>query len=306
MNACIRSITKTAISDGITVLGFKKGYQGILDNDFIKLDSKTVSGRIERGGTFLGSARCLDFKTGEGLKKGYQNLIDLEIDGLIVIGGDGSLTGALKLHELGFPTIGIPASIDNDLHGTDMAIGVDTALNAICNAIDTIRDTASSHQRAFVVEVMGRDCGYLALVSAIASGAEVALIPEIEYNLEKVAKKLVKRYKEGKTNSIIVVAEGASTARDITWKLKDHITGFDLRETVLGHIQRGGSPSVFDRLLASKLGRTALEALENDESGVMMALRKNKYISVPLETVIKNKKKISKDLIKLSGLLDVS
>ena len=306
MNACIRSITRTAISNGITVLGFKKGYQGILDNDFIKLDSKTVSGRIERGGTFLGSARCLDFKTEEGLRKGYQNLIDLEIDGLIVIGGDGSLTGALKLHELGFPTVGVPASIDNDLHGTDMAIGVDTALNAICHAIDTIRDTASSHQRAFIVEVMGRDCGYLALVSAIASGAEVAIIPEVKYDLEKIAKKLVKRYKEGKTNSIIVVAEGANTAREIIWKLKDYITGFDLRGTVLGHIQRGGSPSVFDRLLASKLGRTALEALTNGESGVMVALKKNEYVSVPLGEVVNNKKKLSKDLIKLSGLLDVS
>ena len=187
-----------------------------------------------------------------------------------------------------------------------MAIGVDTALNSIVNAIDTIRDTASSHQRAFIVEVMGRNCGYLALVSAIASGAEVAIIPEIKFDLEKIAKKLVKRYKEGKTNSIIVVAEGASTARNISWKLKDYITGFDLRETVLGHIQRGGSPTVFDRLLASKLGRTALEALGNGETGVMVALKSNKYISVPLEEVINNKRQITKGMLKLSGLLDVS
>lgn len=303
MNACIRSVVRTALSRNIEVIGFKKGYQGILNNDFIGLDSRAVSGIIERGGTFLQSARCLEFKTEEGLEKGYQNLVDLNIDGLIVIGGDGSLTGAQKLHEKGFSVIGIPGSIDNDLYGTDMSIGVDTALNAICSAVDNIRDTASSHERAFIIEVMGRNCGYLAMASAVATGAEYAVVPEVKYDVDLLAKRLIRRFKEKKTNSIIIVAEGATTARDLSWKLKDKI-GFDLRETVLGHIQRGGRPTVYDRIFASKLGRNAVYALEMGASGVMMALAKGEYTSVNLDEVVKKQRPLSKSLLELSGLLE--
>lgn len=303
MNACIRAIVRTAATENIQVLGFKRGYEGIINNDFIELTSKSVSRIIEKGGTFLQSARCLEFKTKEGLEKGYQNLIDLELDGLIVLGGDGSLTGAYKLHKRGFPTIGIPASIDNDLFGTDMSIGVDTALNAISNSIDMIRDTASSHDRSFIVEVMGRNCGYLAHVSAIATGAEVVIIPEIPYDVNLIAKKLTKRYKEGKTNSIIIVAEGASTARDISFALKGKLD-FELRSTVLGHIQRGGRPTVFERILATKFGRNAVYALEFGESGVMMGLQEGKYTSIPLSEVIGKKKELNKGLLELSGLLE--
>jgi len=302
MNPCIRSIGRTAMEHGIEVYGFRKGFQGVLDNDYITLDSRTISGKIGKGGTFLQSARCLDFKTEEGLNKGYENLIDLGLEGLIVIGGDGSLTGALKLHEKGFPTIGIPASIDNDLYGTDKSIGVDSALNAICNAVDMIRDTASSHDRMFIIEVMGRNCGYLALASAIATGAEAALIPEVPYDLEKLAKKLKRRFKEKRTNSIIIVAEGAGKAEDFAKTLKGKI-GYDLRVTVLGHFQRGGNPTVFDRLLASKLGRNAVFALEDHESGLMMVYKQNAYSSIPLTEVINKQRPLSKGLLDLGQLM---
>lgn len=303
MNACIRSIARTALCRGIEVYGFRKGYQGVMNNDYINLDNRSVSGKIGRGGTFLQSARCLEFKTPEGLQEGYDNLIDLGIDGLVVIGGDGSLTGAQKLHEKGFPVVGIPASIDNDLYGTDMSIGTDTALNAIVNAIDMIRDTASSHDRMFIIEVMGRNCGYLALASAIACGAEAAIIPERPYDLNAIGKRLKRRFKEKKTNSIIIVAEGAATATGIAAKLKGKV-GYDMRVSVLGHIQRGGNATVFDRILASKLGRNAVTTLEEGESGIMMAFSRGRYATVPLSEVISHQRPLSRGLLDLAGLLE--
>ncbi|MBN1968714.1 MAG: 6-phosphofructokinase [Candidatus Delongbacteria bacterium] len=304
MNPCIRSVVRTSISKGIKVFGFKRGYQGILDNDFLTLDSNhSVSNILQRGGTFLQSARCLAFKTDEGLKKGLDNLIDLELDGLIVIGGDGSLTGAHKIHLAGFPTIGVPASIDNDLYGTSMSLGVDTALNAIMNSVDTIRDTASSHERAFIIEVMGRNCGYLALTSAIASGAEAAIIPEVPYDLDRISRSLVRRFKEGKTNSIIILAEGAGSAKEFGQKIREK-TGIEIRETVLGHIQRGGSPTSFDRIFASKLGRNAVIALEEGKSGEMIALKDDKYVTVPLDLVLSKQRPLSPQLLDLAVLLE--
>jgi len=303
MNACIRSIVRTSDAMQIEVYGFKKGYQGILDNDYLKLDSRAVSGTIETGGTFLQSARCLDFKTEEGLQKGLENLRDLCIEGLIVIGGDGSLTGAQKLHDSGFPIIGIPASIDNDLQGTDMSIGVDTALNAICNSVDMIRDTASSHERMFIIEVMGRNCGYLALAAAIATGAESAIIPEVPHNCEALSKQLKRRYKEKKTNSIILVAEGAGTAHDFAKQLQGKV-GYDIRVSVLGHIQRGGKPTAFDRLLASNMGFTAVQALIDNKSGMMTTFTHNGYSLAPLSEVLEKQKPINPDLIDLNLLLE--
>jgi 6-phosphofructokinase 1 len=303
MNACIRSVVRTSDDMGIEVYGFKKGYQGILDNEYIKLDSSDVSGTIENGGTFLQSARCLDFKTKEGLNKGLENLKDLCIEGLIVIGGDGSLTGAQKIHETGFSTIGIPASIDNDLFGTDMSIGVDTALNAICNSVDMIRDTASSHERMFIIEVMGRNCGYLALASAIATGAEAAIIPEVPHDCQDLAKSLKRRYKEKKTNSILLVAEGAGTAHHFAKELQGKV-GYDIRVSVLGHIQRGGKPTAFDRLLASNMGFTAVDALIKGQSGMMTSFTNNRYSLIPLSEVLTKQKPLSEELIDLNQLLE--
>jgi len=303
MNACVRSIVRTALSRGIEVYGFKKGYQGLLDNDYRSLTSQDVSGIIGRAGTFLQSARCLEFKTDEGLKRGHENLIDLGIDGIVVIGGNGSLTGALKLHDIGVPVVGIPASIDNDLYGTDMSMGVDSALNVIVNAVDMIRDTASSHDRMFIIEVMGRNCGYLALASAVATGAEAALIPEVPYNLDDIARRLKRRFKEKKTNSIIIVSEGAGSAADFAAKLTEKV-GYDIRVSVLGHMQRGGNPSVFDRVLASKMGRNAVLALEKGESGVMMTYCDSVYSSITLTEALSKQRPLSQSLLDLAALLE--
>jgi len=302
MNACIRACTRFAIHNGVEVIGIKKGYSGLLDKNFVKLESKDVSGILQKGGTILLTARCEEFKTDKGQEKAVQILKEEGIEGLIVIGGDGSLAGANALHNLGVKVIGIPASIDNDIYGTDMSIGVDTSLNIIVNAVDCIKDTASSHERAFIIEVMGRNCGYLALASAIACGAEAVIIPELPYNLEKIADLLYRRYKEGKTNSIIIVAEGAASAYTIQRKLKN-LVGYETRITVLGHYQRGGYTSVFDRILASRLGRVAVEALLNGETGKMAGLWDGKIILTPFDKVLGTKKLLDFRLLKLAEVL---
>lgn len=303
MNAAIRSVVRTALANNLEIYGFKHGFEGLLEKIYEPLDSKSVSGIIQRGGTFLQTARCEEFKTERGQRTAINNLRELGVEGLIIIGGNGSMAGALSLHQLGFPTIGIPATIDNDIYGTDMSIGADTALNTIAHAIDIIRDTASSHDRAFIIEVMGRGSGYLALMSAIACGAEAAIIPEVDYDLEKIAQHLYKRYKAGKTNSLVIVAEGASTAYAIERKLK-HSIGYETRITVLGHLQRGGETSVFDRLLASRMGMKAVLALLNGESGKMVALRDNDYITIDLEEAVSRKKELDKELLKLTQILE--
>src|SRR5512144_3259435 len=271
MNATIRSAVRTALRLDVEIFGFRKGYLGLMKGDCFRLDSKSVSGTLHRGGTFLQSARCKEFCTPEGQRQAIANLRELGIDGLVIIGGDGSLSGALALHLQGFPVIGIPASIDNDIPFTDMALGVDTALNNIIYAVDCIKDTASSHARAFVIEVMGRNSGYLASIAAIASGAEFALVPEREFDLSEICQQLRVRYEEGRDNAIIILAEGAGKAQDIADAVKDAI-GFETRVTVLGHYQRGGAPTVFDRLLASRFGKTAVELLVSGNHGVMAAL----------------------------------
>lgn len=303
MNAAIRSIVRTCLSMNIQPFGIEQGYKGLIENRIIPMDSKSVANIIQRGGTILRSARSEQFKTKEGRDAAVEVLKKNKIDGLIVIGGDGSLTGANILYkDYGINVVGLPGSIDNDIYGTDMSIGVDTALNTILRSIDTINDTASSHDRTFLIEVMGRNCGYLALMSAIAGGAEAVLIPEVPYDIEGIIKKIKKRYEEGKTRSIIVVAEGVGSAYDIG-KVFGMIGGFDTRITVLGHIQRGGSPTVFDRILATRLGTAAVEALAAGSSGVMVGLQKTKVTLVPFEEVLGNKKMIDSKLLEIAEIL---
>ena len=302
MNACVRACVRFALHEGVEVVGIRKGYAGLLDKDFINLDSKSVSGILQKGGTILLTARCEEFKTDKGQQKAVEILKEEEIEGLIVIGGDGSLTGANVLHNMGVKVVGIPASIDNDIYGTDMSIGVDTSLNIITNAVDCIKDTASSHERAFIIEVMGRNCGYLALAAGIACGAEAVIIPEIPYNLDKIADLLYNRYRQGKTNSIVLVAEGAASAYEIQRKLKGKV-GYETRITVLGHYQRGGYTSVFDRILASRFGRIAVELLLNGKSGVMVGLWDGVVQPISFDKVLGTKKLLDFKLLKLAEVL---
>jgi 6-phosphofructokinase 1 len=304
MNAAIRSAVRTGIRLNVEVVGFRKGYLGLMKGDAIPLDTKAVSGILHRGGTFLQSARSPEFKTPEGQQKAMDNLKELGIEGLVVLGGDGSLTGALALHRLGLPVVGIPSSIDNDIPYTDMALGVDTALNNIIYAVDCIKDTASSHARAFVIEVMGRNSGYLASISAIATGAEYALVPEREYDLADICQQLRARYEEGRDNAIIILAEGAGHAQEISDSIKDAI-GFETRVTVLGHYQRGGAPTVFDRLLASRFGKRAVELLVSGTSGVMVGLSCNAILATTLEDVVKGEKRPQDEVLRLAEVLGV-
>lgn len=304
MNATIRSAVRTALRMNLEIVGFRKGYLGLMKGDGITLDSKSVSGILHRGGTFLQSARSDEFRTPEGQQKAIDKLRDSGVEGLIILGGDGSLTGALALHRLGLPVIGIPASIDNDIPFTDMALGVDTALNNIIYAVDCIKDTASSHARAFVIEVMGRNSGYLASVSAIATGAEFALVPEREFDLSEICQQLRARYEEGRDNAIIILAEGAGNAQQIADSIKDAI-GFETRVTVLGHYQRGGAPTVFDRLLASRLGKKAVELLISGQQGLMVGLSCNSIIATPLEDVIKGEKRPQDEMLRLAEVLGI-
>ncbi|MEC9492613.1 6-phosphofructokinase [Flexistipes sp.] len=303
MNAAIRSVVRTALNYEMEVYGIEQGYSGLMENQFIKLESKSVANMIQRGGTFLRSARAPEFKEEEGQLKAMENLKNQGIEGLIVIGGDGSLAGAKVIHDkYHFPVIGIPGSIDNDIYGTDMSIGVDTALNTILWCIDTINDTASSHDRTFIIEVMGRNCGYLALMSAISGGAEAALIPEVPFKIENIIKKIKERYEEGKTRSVIILAEGVGSAGDFG-KTFDMIGGFETRITVLGHIQRGGSPTHFDRILATRMGASAVDSLLKGESGVMTALQERKIELVLLGEVLNNKRKMDKKLLEIAEVL---
>jgi 6-phosphofructokinase 1 len=288
----------------LEVVGFRKGFAGLMKEDCLTLDSRAVSGILHRGGTFLQSARSPEFRTPEGQHKALESLKDLGVEGLIILGGDGSLAGALALHRLGFPVIGIPASIDNDIPFTDMALGVDTALNNIIYAVDCIKDTASSHARAFVIEVMGRNSGYLASVSAIATGAEFALVPEREVDLSEICEQLRFRYAEGRDNAIIILAEGAGSAQNIADSIKNAI-GFETRVTVLGHYQRGGAPTVFDRLLASRFGKNAVELLVAGKHGVMVGLHCNDIIATLLEEVVKGDKRPQDEMLRLAEVLGI-
>lgn len=308
LNACIRAVTREAFHHGGKVYGVRWGYKGLINGEIDELTSRDVGGIMNRGGTFLGTARCPEFKEIQVRRTALRQMNQHGIEGLVVIGGNGSLAGALALHEMGFPTYGVPASIDNDINGTDMAVGVDTTLNTILDAIDRIKDTAASHQRAFLIEVMGRDCGYLALASGLAGGAELILVPEHEGpSLEKIAETVVEAYTRGKAHCILVIAEGwnpgTQAVADYLCARKDDL-GFDVRVTVLGHLQRGGRPSAYDRLLATRMGAYAVEHLLGGESGMMAAMRSSMIESFPLEEAVKTLKPLDLRLLGLSEVMD--
>lgn len=307
MNAAIRSVVRCGVAKGWGMYGVRNGYQGLISGNINEMGTRDVGGIIQKGGTILGSARCLEFKTKEGRLKAIRTLRQMGIDALIVIGGNGSQTGSYELHQLGYPVVGIASTIDNDLYGSEMTIGVDTALNIALEAIDRLKVTATSHQRAFLIEVMGRDCGYIALMSGIAGGAEYILVPEVEADPEDVAESLRLAYDHGKAHAIIVVAEGAKYNADaLTAYFEKHKErlGFKIRATILGHVQRGGQPGAFDRLLASRLGNGAIEAIDREEYGVLVGLNKGKITTTPLDVVVANKKEISMEMVKLSQILD--
>jgi 6-phosphofructokinase 1 len=306
MNAAIRSVVRTAMNKKWEIYGIRHGYTGLIDDDFVPLGARDVGGIIQRGGTILGSARCLEFETEEGQLKALRMLQKHDIEALVVIGGNGSQTGAFALSQKPFPVIGIASTIDNDLYGVDISIGVDTALNIALEAIDRLKVTASSHQRAFLVEVMGRECGYLALIGGIAGGAEAIVIPEREMDPEVLAAELRDCYKRGKPHAIVVVAEGAHyNAEKLAVYFQKHRErlGFELRVTRLGHVQRGGTPGVFDRLLATQLGAAATEYLARGEHGLLLGLNKGEIAATPLTQVVSNKKTLDLHLLELERIL---
>jgi 6-phosphofructokinase 1 len=304
MNPAIRAVVRTAAAAGVEVLGIRQAYSGLLAGDFERLTARDVSGILQRGGTILQTARNLEFKTPQGQKRGLRRLNENGIDGLIVIGGDGSLRGALALFQLGFPVIGVPGSIDNDMWGTNMSIGVDTALNTIIDAIDKLRDTASSHERCFLLEVMGRNCGYLATMGGILGGAEFIVIPEHSVTLEEIGQKLEEAYMKGKSHAMGVIAEGATLKiHEIADYLEKHEIGFEVRMTVLGHVVRGGSPSAFDRLLATRLGVRAVELLLSGQTGLMVGLHGREIGTVSLEDATSKQREVSEEYIEMADML---
>jgi 6-phosphofructokinase 1 len=306
MNAAIRAVARTGIAYGWEVLGVRQGYRGLLAGDVQPLGARDVGGMIQRGGTMLGSARCPEFTTGQGLRTALSQIEALQLDGLIVIGGNGSQKGAHDLARLGARVVGVASTIDNDLCGADITIGVDTALNIALEAIDRLKVTASSHGRAFLVEVMGRDCGYLALTAGIAGGAEMIVIPEVDVEPEEVADAIRGAYERGKAHAIIVVAEGARhNAGALGSYFREHQNrlGFDLRITTLGHVQRGGTPGAFDRMLATRLGAAATSCLAHGEHGVLVGMRHGTVARTPLHEVVAGRKELDVSLLALARTL---
>ena len=308
LNPCIRSVTRTAISMDLDVMGIERGYTGLTNGEFVSFDARSVGGIIGRGGTILGTTRLPEFKELKCQREALRMLNRHSVDGLVVIGGNGSLTGALCLHKLGFPVMGIPATIDNDVGGTDIAVGVDTALNTVLDAIDKIKDTASSHQRAFLIEVMGRDCGYIAVMSGIAGGAEMILIPEVQTPPEKVAEALSEAYIRGKSHGIVVVAEGYEPGtQPLLQYLREHEDklGFGMRVTVLGHVQRGGAPTSYDRILSTRLGAAAVEGLLENKSGHLAGILGNRIAYTPLDEAVRIIRPIDESYYKLAQMMEV-
>ena len=307
MNAAIRSVVRTGIHQGWEMVGVRNGYKGLISENFVNLGVRDVGGILHLGGTMLGSARCLEFKTDEGQRQAIRNLNKHDIDAMVVIGGNGSQTGSYMLNKHGYPVVGVASTIDNDLTGSDITIGVDTALNIVLEAIDRLKTTASSHQRAFLIEVMGRDCGYLALMAGIAGGAERVLIPEVDFDPEEVAQEISEAYDKGKAHAIIVVAEGAkynaTHLADYFAENKDRL-GFSLRVSILGHIQRGGRPTAYDRTLASRLGAGATAALARGEYGVLVGMKHGELATTSLEEVCSTKKPLDMSLFELQRILD--
>ncbi|GAB4480400.1 MAG: 6-phosphofructokinase [Anaerolineae bacterium] len=308
MNAAIRAVTRSALYKGWDVYGIYDGYEGLITNNIRPLTVRDVGGIIQQGGTMLGSARCPEFKEEEGRKKGVRYLNQHGIDALVVIGGNGSQTGSHALHQMGVPVVGVASTIDNDLYGSDITIGVDTALNVALTCIDMLKVTASSHERAFLVEVMGRNSGYLALMAGIAGGAEAVCIPEVPFDPEDLAKEIEKAYERGKRHALIVVAEGANynaTALIEYFKKHEARLGFELRATILGHLQRGGTPGAFDRTLATRLGAAAVEQIAQGNFGLLVGHIKGETATTPLDEVVGKKKPIDMGLVELAQVLAV-
>ena len=300
MNAAIRAVTRGAIFSGLRVKGIYRGYRGLIDDEIVEFKTQNVSNIIQQGGTILKTARCQEFTTPEGRQLAYDVLCRHEIDALVVIGGDGSLTGArVFANEFNFPIIGLPGTIDNDLYGTDSTIGYDTALNTIMECVDKIRDTATSHERLFFIEVMGRDAGFLALNGAIASGAEAAIIPEISTEVDQLAELIQNGFRKSKNSSIVLVAESPVTggAMALAERVKNEYPRYDVRVSILGHLQRGGSPTAFDRIIASRMGAAAIDALLEDQRNVMIGIRNDEIVYVPFSRAIKDDKPINRDLL---------
>ena len=307
LNACIRAVVRSAIGLDIEVMGIRRGYAGLIDGEIDEMDARSVGGILGRGGTILGTARCPEFREVQGRREALRTLNRFGIDGLVVIGGNGSLTGALELWRMGFPTVGVPSTIDNDVDGTDMSIGVDTALNTIIDAIDKIKDTATSHNRAFLIETMGRHSGYLALASGIAGGAEMVLVPEIETAYDDITTTIEDAYIRGKSHCIIIVAEGWKPG---TQALADYLgdrketLGFSVRITRLGYVQRGGSASAFDRILATRLGAAAARELAAGKEGIMIGWVKSAINLLPLEEAVAFNKELSREMWELAKTME--
>jgi 6-phosphofructokinase 1 len=308
MNAAIRAVVRTGINEGYEMLGSMRGYHGLISGEIVPLHSRSVSNIIQRGGTILKSARCQAFYEKEGRKKAYEKMQAIGIDALVVIGGDGTFTGAkLFGKEYGVPIVGLPGTIDNDLYGTDFTIGYDTAINTVMEAVDKLRDTAYSHDRLFIIEVMGRDAGFIALRSGIATGAEIILVPENPTYIDEMLYTLEKDWKKNKTSGIIIVSEGDDSggAMEVEKEINDRFPDFETRVSILGHIQRGGSPSAMDRVLASRLGNAAIMTIKDGVSGVMLGLVDNEVELTSFEKSIKHHQHMNLELLDMARVLAI-
>ncbi|MCG1035457.1 6-phosphofructokinase [Polaribacter sargassicola] len=307
MNAAIRAVVRSCAYYSLSCVGIYRGYQGLIEDDLIDLSARSVHNIINKGGTVLKSARSKAFRTKEGRQKAYENLVEREVDAMVVIGGDGSFTGAVLFNEeFGFPVIGIPGTIDNDIFGTSHTLGYDTALNTAVEAIDKIRDTASSHNRLFFVEVMGRDAGFIALNAGVGAGAEEILIPEEDLGLDRMLESLERSRRAGKSSSIVVVAEGDKSGKNVyelASYVEENLPEYDVRVSILGHMQRGGSPSCFDRVLASRLGVKAVELLLDGHTNLMVGLKDNKVISTDIKEAISGGHSINYELLRISDII---
>jgi 6-phosphofructokinase 1 len=308
MNAALRAVTRTAIFNGIRVKAIYRGYKGLITGEIVEFKTQNVSNIIQQGGTIIKTARCDEFRTYEGRQMAYEALTREEIDALVVIGGDGTLTGArIFASEFNYPIVGVPGTIDNDIFGTDSTIGYDTALNTILESVDKVRDTASSHDRLFFIEVMGRDAGFLALNGAIASGAEAAIIPEIATEVDQLEDLIKNGFRKTKNSSIVLVAESEITGGALHYadRVKKEYPEYDVRVVILGHVQRGGSPSAYDRILASRLGSASIDALLDGQRNIMMGIENDKVVAVPFTKAIKNDKPIDRDLLRVLKTLSI-
>lgn len=302
MNACIRAVTRIALDKGLRVMGIQRGYSGLINGEIFEMNRHSVSDIIQRGGTILRTARCAEFKTLEGRKKACNVLKVFGIDGLVVIGGDGSFTGAKLLADLGVATVGIPGTIDNDLAYTDYTLGFDTALNTVLDAINKLRDTSTSHERVSVVEVMGRNCGDIALYSGIAGGAESVILPEKGYDFDNLCKTILEGKLRGKMHNLIILAEGVGGAQKLAKKIEE-VTGLETRATVLGHIQRGGSPTAFDRILAARFGARAVEVLLENKKSRVVGIKNGQIIDMDITEALSLKRKFNERLYDIANAL---